>query len=56
VITEKAEDFTSAKPILDLPGYSLARQEEDYRWAVHRFYEGRTMAIMEKQIATNADL
>ncbi len=41
LITEKAEDFTSAKPILDLPGYSLARQEEDYRWAVHRFYEGK---------------
>ena len=40
LITTKPEDLTSAKPILDLPGYSPGAQEEDYLWAVHRFYEG----------------
>jgi len=40
LLTNKAEDFTSAKPVLDLPGYPPAQQEEDYRWAVRRFYEG----------------
>ncbi|NQV50187.1 MAG: B12-binding domain-containing radical SAM protein [Candidatus Marinimicrobia bacterium] len=40
LITDKAEDLTSAKPILDLPGYSPEHQQEDYNWARQRFYGG----------------